>query len=382
MRLSLLPQLFIAAALAIPGAAALADPVYNVTVLAGTGSEAIDINHRGDVVGHFTSGDATRGFVFTNSGFTEIGTFGGQNSFATAINDHGQVVGRAATLSGQNRAFLFSGGTLQDLGTLGGTYSEAYDINNRGVIVGISAPADAPNLVFRRGFRYADGTMTMLGTLPDGSGSDAYAINNKGLIGGGAAEGLDTFPGFPTHAVLFRGDSVDLLVPLGYGDSAVYGLNDRGQAVGGIPNKTSAHGFHAFLYDHGTVIDLGVLDATSDESIARGINNRGQVVGNSWVRLDPIYSTLHGFLYDRDGGMVDLNTLIDPDSGWVIRDANAINDAGQIAATACRAGVFGDCHAVRLDLVSQVPEPGGWAMLALGMGAIGLRRAARRRRTC
>ena len=382
MRLSTLPQLLLAAALAGPGTAALADPVYNITVIGGAGSAAVDINHRGDVVGHFSSGGNTRGFVYTNGGFTEIGTFGGQNSMAVAINDHGQVVGSAATPSGWNHAFLFSGGTLHDLGTLGGRYSDAYDINNQGVIVGTSDTADAPNFVFRRAFRYAGGSMSSLGTLPDGAGSDAYAINNKGLIGGAASEGLDTFPEFPSHAVLFRGGSVDLLVPLGYGDSAVYGLNDRGQAVGGIPNTTSAHGSHAFLYDGGTLIDLGPLWTGSDESIARDINNHGQVVGNAMIRIDTNHSTWHAFLYDRHGGMVDLNALIDPDSGWMITDANAINDAGQIAATACRGGVFSDCHAVRLDLVSPVPEPGGWAMLALGIGAIGLRGASRLRRPC
>ncbi len=55
--------------------------------------------------------------------------------------------------------------------------------------------------------------------------------------------------------------------------------------------------------------------------------------------------------------MVDLNTLIDPASGWVITDANGINGAQQIAATACRGGAIGECYAVRLDLVSAVPEP-------------------------
>lgn len=379
MRLSPLPQFLLAATLAGPGAAALADPVYNITVIGGAGSASADINHRGDVVGHFTNGDITRGFVYTNSGFTEIATFGGQNSMAVAINDHGQVVGSASTSSGNNHAFLFSGGTLHDLGTLGGAYSEAYDINNQGVIVGISAKADAPNFVFRQGFRYAGGSMSALGTLPGGAGSDAYAINNKGQIGGAASEGLDTFPEFPSHAVLYRNGSFELLVPLGYGDSAVHGLNDRGQAVGGIPNQTSAHGSHAFLYDDGTMIDLGLLWTGSDDSIASDINNHGQVVGNGLVRIDAVHSGWHGFLYDRHGGMVDLNTLIDADGGWVITHANAINDAGQIAATACRGGVFSDCHAVRLDLVSAVPEPGGWAMMALGMGAIGLRWARRRR---
>lgn len=91
MRLSTLPRLLLAAALAGPGAAALAGPVYNITVIGGAGSAAAGINHRGDVVGRFTSGGNTRGFVYTSSGFTEIGNFGGQNSMAIAINDAGQI---------------------------------------------------------------------------------------------------------------------------------------------------------------------------------------------------------------------------------------------------------------------------------------------------
>lgn len=43
-----------------------------------------------------------------------------------------------------------------------------------------------------------------------------------------------------------------------------------------------------------------------------------------------------------------LNALIDPRQGWNITDAQAINDAGQIAATAFRNG---RSYAVRLDLI-------------------------------
>jgi len=43
-----------------------------------------------------------------------------------------------------------------------------------------------------------------------------------------------------------------------------------------------------------------------------------------------------------------LNALIDRRQGWNITDAQAINDAGQIAATAFRNG---RSYAVRLDLI-------------------------------
>ncbi len=67
------------------------------------------------------------------------------------------------------------------------------------------------------------------------------------------------------------------------------------------------------------------LDPLGAGSSASGINNKGQVVG---------YSTTpggaqHAFLY-ADARMLDLNTLIDTNSGWTLQLASAINDNGQI----------------------------------------------------
>jgi probable HAF family extracellular repeat protein len=378
MRLKPFSRLLLAAALAAPGAAALADPLYNVTVVAGVGSAATDINRYGDVVGSIASGGNTHAFATIGGSFADLGTFGGLNSVANAINDYGQVVGGANTLAGVNHAFLFSGGTLQDLGTLGGVGSTAWDINNHGTIVGSAGTAGAPDPYYQQAFRYEGGTMTGLGTLPGGAGSDAYAINNKGLIGGASYQGEITMPEYPFHATFFRSGGVDPIGAPDVGNSAIYGLNDDGQAVGGIPTSSFPHGSHAFLYDHGVITDLGFLDATVDDSIARDINKLGQVVGSAAVSLSADYYGYHGFLYDAAGGMVDLNTLIDPASGWVITDAEGINGAQQIAATACRGGAIGECYAVRLDLVAAVPEPQSWAMLGLGLGLFGLHRSVRR----
>jgi probable HAF family extracellular repeat protein len=376
MRASSISRLILSAALALPGAAALADPLYSLTLVGGTGSSSSGINSWGDVVGTADSGSATHAFAYIGGTYADLGTLGGTNSNAHGINDLRQIVGGSDNGAGQFHAFLYAGGTMSDLGTLGGDRSEAFAINNHGTIVGDAGNGDPATFGFGQAFSWSGGTMHALGTLPGGAGSNAYAINNPGLIGGSSYEGPPTVPEYPFHAVTFSGGAVNKIGASDLGDSAIYGLNDYGAAVGGIPASSLPHGSHAFLYEHGTITDLGVLDPLEDDSIAADINNHGQIVGRAAVTIDPDHYGYHGFLW-TGSGLVDLNTLIDPKSGWVITDASGINDASQISATACFGGVTGDCRAVRLDLVPAVPEPGNWAMLALGLGLVGALRRIR-----
>jgi probable HAF family extracellular repeat protein len=59
----------------------------------------------------------------------ELGTLGGHNSWARAINDAGLIVGEADTADFHTHAFLWDAGNIVDLGTLGGTASSAAAIN-------------------------------------------------------------------------------------------------------------------------------------------------------------------------------------------------------------------------------------------------------------
>jgi probable HAF family extracellular repeat protein len=72
---------------------------------------------------------------------TNLGTLGGSESSANAINAGGQVVGQATTTSGDSHAFLYSGGSMTDIGTLGGSQSYANGINANGQIVGQATTA-------------------------------------------------------------------------------------------------------------------------------------------------------------------------------------------------------------------------------------------------
>src|SRR5581483_4660746 len=50
----------------------------------------------------------------------QLGTLGGNNSNARAINNAGQIAGDSDTADGAVHAFLFERGNMRDIGTLGG----------------------------------------------------------------------------------------------------------------------------------------------------------------------------------------------------------------------------------------------------------------------
>jgi probable HAF family extracellular repeat protein len=70
---------------------------------------------------------------------TDLGTLGGSESSAAAINERGQIVGGAQASDGEWHAVLWEPGSgMLDLGTLGGRESFASGIKDRGEVVGWS----------------------------------------------------------------------------------------------------------------------------------------------------------------------------------------------------------------------------------------------------
>jgi probable HAF family extracellular repeat protein len=107
--------------------------------------------------------------------------------------------------------------------------------------------------------------------------------------------------------------------------SAARGINDSGQVVG---QSNLGQELHAFLYSNGHMQDLGTLPG-GDFSEANGINDSGQVVGHA---ITPS-GEAHAFLYSN-GQMQDLNSLIPAGSGWIVEgDWGGINTSGQIVGT-------------------------------------------------
>jgi probable HAF family extracellular repeat protein len=100
--------------------------------------------------------------------------------------------------------------------------------------------------------------------------------------------------------------------------------------------------------------DLGTLGGAS--SAAQAINTAGQVVGQSTYiagvsGLGPDLVNDHAFLW-QNGTMIDLNSLLPAGSGWILEDAVAINDKGQIVCS----GVSGGAALVETDFLVTLPS--------------------------
>jgi probable HAF family extracellular repeat protein len=235
-------------------------------------SEGNDINADGVIAGLVNSGSSARGFVYSNHTMTMLGTLGGSQSWANAINDSGQIAGSAELPSGFGHASIFSNGTVTDLGTLqnGIGNSDAYDINASGQVVGYSNTTNGS----MHAFLYSNGKMNDLGTLPDYSlYSYANSINDNGQVVGASFKSMNQ----DVHAFLWVNNAMTDLGTLGGINSNAIAINNKGQVVGTA--RTSSGSIHAFIYENGVMRDLNVLASFSGTLwSATGINDNGQII--------------------------------------------------------------------------------------------------------
>lgn len=200
------------------------------------GSEAYGINNRGDVVGYVTTdGGPNQSYLnqtpalFSQGKITPMGSLGGSWGSAIAINDNGTAIGNAY-IAGDwyQHAFKYENGVMQDLGTFGGNESFAYDINAAGDIIGRAERADGS----WASFIYSNGVMQELAI-------GGWAINDAGHILGNKYNAAESrFE----PAVHINGTAVSLQDAIGTKSwyvKAAYDINNADQIAAQLCNDTS-----------------------------------------------------------------------------------------------------------------------------------------------
>ncbi len=318
----------------------------------------------------------------TNLPVEDLGTFGGTISEATDINEHGQVTGSATIPNGDHLAFRYAG-TLQQLPEIsnfgptyglginntrqiaaqthisGGQYDVvrvtpgqgsadvagpgyASDINSSGTVVGFKQVWVNGQSESRIGRFLPGGTWEDLGTL-GGPRAQPTAISDDGTIVGSSY--LSTTPANPPwyqagHAFVWNAKAglqdLNTFVDPNAGWELTQAADISPDGAFIVGQGIIGGQVRSFRYHNGIIDNLGRTEG-GGFSYARGVNNRGDVVGVAYLDGSGV-GNIRATIFTADLGLVNLNHTISPSSGWLLTDARRINHKREVVGWGIRDG--------------------------------------------
>lgn len=314
-------------------------------------SQVMDLNDCGQAVGFEKFSDGTSPPVYQALHLNiAAGTYTllADGCLPSGVNDLNQIVGERRLADGRRVGmFLSAPGVagavdLPPLARLGHTQSAATAINGDGVVVGYSwnddetsasaavwivrvlgdavsvhGPWDLPPLAgdaraCAEDLNELDGGLCQVTGISFGATDDSY----EAVVWTVAVAGTTATPGAAVSLVVNHAWSVGS------------GINDSGDVCGLVDVDNKAMPFLASAGE--TAQPLPVPRGTY-YGHARDVNNLGEVVGSLDILSKGGWSDASYAYLWKDGEMVNLAKLIDPDSGWGrLRGASVISDAGTI----------------------------------------------------
>jgi uncharacterized membrane protein len=273
------------------------------------------INRRGGVAGYVDDGRSFRSTLTSSPAL--LGAAPGYAVWAFALNDDGNIVGRAVEgLTDHDIAFVFGNAGYTFLSEmLGSIESYALDINDDNRIVG---SADFGHFGLNSRWAYIldlpTGQVTDLSTI---FGRDtvslAVAVNGRGQVLGVVDDERGPFVY----------DDGDVLDPSEGEHRWPVDLNDGGQVV--LNGEA-----RPVLFD---LSGKPTIEIPVPYGTARAINNDGVVVGTRPADPFDDSTALYAWRWSESDGAEDLESLTAPSAGWHLADATDVNDKGVIVGT-------------------------------------------------
>lgn len=232
------------------------------------------------------------------------GTLGGTVTLVGGLNNLGQIAGKSFIYDDlEALPFIWSNGTMTSLGQISGSQSIYLDVkglSDAGTITGSYAANFSP----QRPYTYNSGVFTDLGNT-----GYAYGINNSDQVVG------DNFRG-QTIGFLYKDGAMQSVAGLSAGGSVARGLNNLGDVVGAAQNASGQT--RGYINANGDVTEVGSLGVYS---WASAVNDSREVAG--------FYNTsagsVRGFVF-KDGVTTDFGRLGNGPQTYAID----INNSGSI----------------------------------------------------
>jgi probable HAF family extracellular repeat protein len=245
------------------------------------------------------TGRICKGFRWQNGTMTALPPFpGGYSSYATGVNNRGQVVGWAENGVHdptcdptfqilQFRAAIWQpNGLMQELPPLpGDSTSAATAINDYGQVVGISGDCGIAvgGVSAKHAVLWENGAPTDLGNIGGDAWNTPTAINNQGTIVGFA----NTAPGTARTYEAFIWTKAAGMKSLGKipGDlrSTANGINEKGDKIVGL-SRGGPYLFRAVLWQNNKLTDMNSLTVPGSPFLllAGDIDQQGHIVGEAF----------------------------------------------------------------------------------------------------